>query len=417
MPKKFFTLLIIALVIFSMNAAIVFANKKGDEMKNLSDTVNNFSWEYYKTLDKTKNIFYSPYGIAAALSIIANGSTGDTQKEILSALSATSTENLNDSFKKFHENVAANYTVNIFKESNLMLVNQNFIGNGINPTFKNVLTNVYGSEIRSADFNGNLEGEKEKISAWVDESTNHFIPKYQSSVTADTIVDILNVVYFKGEWEDKFEAAYTDKSDFTDINGNKSGVDMMSKTFDEKIPYYEDEKYKAVALPYKKNDSDVTAAMYIILPRDDEALNIAESWGNESVDYRKDFLNNLDAAQIFDGEVILTLPKFEMDIKNSLKESLISMGIKCAFTNDAEFSDIIKNVQLKIDSITHQAKVKVDEQGTEAAAVTEINMIAGCAPMPKKSLEFIVDRPFIFVIRDVPSGIDLFAGAVNEIVN
>ncbi len=394
---RIFNLAILAVIILASNFAHAAA---------LADSVNNFSWKYFKTLNRAENIFYSPYSIAAALSVVANGATGETQREILAALNFDSLENLNDAFKNFRANLDKNYSgENILRDANLMLVNKNFIGNGINPSFKKTAENVYGAEIRAADFTGNLNGEKKKIAAWIDKKTNHFLPNYQSSASAATIVDLLNVIYFKGNWNFPFEKYATAEKIFTSINGETSSVPMMRQIFTRKIAYAENASCKGIALPYK----NFGAEMILILPKDANALNVAEI-------FDEDFVAQVAAAPRFNGKVDVLLPKFELDIKNNLVKDLRQIGIERAFTNSAEFYNLVQNIQLKIDNATHQAKIKVDETGTEAAAVTEISLrTTAAAPIPMQTVEFHADRPFAFVIRDVESGVDLFAGVVNEL--
>lgn len=157
--------------------------------------------------------------------------------------------------------------------------------------------------------------------------------------------------------------------------------------------------------------------MCLILPVDKNSLNVAELWNGETPSARADFLNGLKKSSAFDGEVIVSLPKFELDIENNLVENLKVMGLQKSFTDDAEFFNIINNMQLKIDDAKHRAKVKVDENGTEAAAVTEIeiNATAVFNPQPPPKVYFTADRPFLFVIRDVESNVTLFAGVVNNL--
>lgn len=378
----------------------------------LSKSVNHFNWNYFRTLDKTKNIFYSPYSIAAAFSIVANGATGQTQKEILNALSSKSIDNLNADFKTFRDFVEKNYrSGTILNQSDLILVNKDYLGSGINAKFRKIVEGNYRAELDDANFE-NPSAEVERIRNWVSKTTNAFIPNYEAAVDADTIIDILDVIYFKGRWENPFDSYKTWKSDFTNCDGSKSKVQMMSKTFDGSLAYYADEKYMAIALPYQNN----LAAMYVILPRSENDLDVAADWDAEDIYYREDFLSNLRAAPIFDGKVEVFIPKFELDVRADLNAALQEMGINRAFTDNAEFFNIVKKAQLKISQATHQAKVRVDETGTEAAAVTEITMVGvTMADTPKQTIYFRADRPFLFVIRDVQSEVSLFTGAVNKL--
>lgn len=395
---KIFKLAILAVMIFMSNIANAAA---------LSESVGSFSRAYYATLNHDENIFYSPYSLAAALSLVANGATGDTQREILNALHAENLDALNAEFKNFRSTVAKNYSgENILRDASLILVNKNFIGNGVNPDFKNSAKNIFGATIRAADFAGNLNGEKAKITAWIDRKTNHFLPNYQSSANSATVVDLLNVVYFKGAWNFPFEENATAEKNFKNRDGSTASVKMMRKTFDHEIAYAENDTFKGIEIPYKNS----AAAMYVILPKDGADLKIADAPDAEN------FVAQIAKTPEFNGEVSVWLPKFELDIKVNLVDDLKKIGIERAFSNAAEFFNLVQNVQLKIDSATHQAKIRVDESGTESAAVTEFSFrTTAAAPGYRKFAEFHADRPFFFVIRDVESGVNLFTGVVNNL--
>lgn len=377
--------------------------------RNLSTSVDEFCWKYFATLNRNENIFYSPYGINAALSILANGATGDTLKELLNALKVDNLENLNDGHKNFSAFVAKNY--DNFAEANLLLIDKKIIGRGLDKNFKRIVTAVYKSDVREANFSGDIEGEKQKISRWVSEKTKNFIPNYKSIVTADTVTDLLNVVYFKGTWAIPFKASRTSPQNFKNRDGSIKEVDMMSEVFDHEIAYLANDDFKAIKLPYNKN-----AAMYLIMPCEDNALNVAELWNDYTA--RADFLNSLSKSFAFKGEVVVRLPKFELDIENNLVENFKAMGIEKSFSDAAEFFNIVKDTSLKIGNAQHRAKIKVDEQGTEAAAVTEITILETTATPnfePPRRVYFIADRPFLFLIRDIESNVTLFAGVVNKL--
>ena len=403
----------VVIFIMSLNSLACAADKTVDikSAQKLSASVDTFGWKYFATLNHDENIFYSPYGINAALSILANGASNDTLKEILTALSADNVDFLNSGHSNFSKLIEQKYSgKNILMESNLLLIDKKFIGRGIDDNFKRIVTKDYKSDVRAANFSNDADGEKQKITRWVADKTKNFIPDYQSIVTADTITDLLNVVYFKGEWALPFNKKITDRMDFTNRDGSKVKVDMMHEVFNDKIIYRADDKFKGIVLPYSDN-----AAMYLILPVDENALNVAELWNNQPLDYRTNFIDEL--KYIYDGKVIVCLPKFELDIENSLVKNFKAMGIVKSFSNDAEYFNIVKDTKLKIGNAKHRAKVKVDEQGTEAAAITEISMVETTAvynPRPPRIVYFYAERPFLFLIRDIESKITLFTGVVNN---
>ena len=376
-------------------------------MKNL---VNYFSWNYFSKLNHNENIFYSPLGIVTALSIIANGASGNTQSNILQALRVNNIEGLNMAFENFLRDIRINYRDGKkFFPSNLITIAQDFVTAPLNAEFKNIVEGVYNSDIRSADFKNNLEIVRPKISEWIDEKTEHFITNYNSQVTIDTLMNLLTVVYFKGDWDKPFIANDTHEENFHNVDKSKCKVEMMSKKFSD-LRYFTDKNYKAVELPYKKNFGQTIVAMYLIISEKEFTL---DSWINESIDYKENFLRSLMSADF--KEVKLKMPKFNLDIENRIKEILIAMGIDKIFNEDANFSNMIYNLHLKIDEINHRAKIKIDETGTEAAAVTESIMLLAMPPQFSDVKEFYIDRPFAFVIRDINSGVDLFVGVVNNL--
>ena len=408
--KKFLTAMMI-LMSLSSGGCVNAKPIDVEPPRNLSTSVDEFCWKYFATLDRNESIFFSPYGIHAALSILANGATGDTRTEILNVLEIDNIENLNDCHKNFSAYVAKNYTS--LAESNLLLVDKKIAGRGLDKNFKKIVTDIYKSDAREADFSGNIDGEKKKITRWVADKTKNFIPNYNSIATADTLVDLLNIVYFKDKWAIPFKERNTFEENFKNRDGSLKEVSMMSNIFKESIKYYADEKFKGIELPYTSN-----AAMYLILPVDDDALNVAELWNEETFSYRADFLNGLKNSYPFDGEVVVHLPKLELESKNNLVKNFMAMGINKAFSDYAEFFNIVKDTSLKINNAQHCAKLKVDEQGTEAAAVTEITMIETTAMPNPRSIErvyFIAERPYLLLIRDIKSSVTLFAGVVNRL--
>ena len=378
--------------------------------QNLSTSVNEFCWKYFTTLKRDENILYSPYGIHAALSILANGASGDTQREILNVLGTDNLEALNDAHKNFAEFAAKNYEN--FGSFNLLLINKKISKRGLEKNFKRVVNDVYKSDVREANFSGEYDSEAKKIAAWVRDKTNGFMENYYPIVTPESMTDSLNVIYFKGKWVTPFTTDYADNK-FTYVDGTTGTLATMSNVFKNKITYLADDKFKGVELPYSAG-----AAMYLILPADDAALNVAELWNAETFSYRENFLDALSNGNAFNGEVVVRLPNdTTFEFERGLVENFKAMGIQRAFTDDAEFFNIVKDTSLKISNAKHYAKINIDKEGTEAAAVTEITMVETTATPdfePPRTVYFIADRPFIFVIRDVESKVILFAGVFNH---
>ena len=246
--------------------------------RNLSTSVNAFCWKYFATLDRKDNIVYSPYGIHTALSILANGASGDTRKEILDVLGTDDLDALNDARKTFSAAVKKNYRgEKVLGEFNLMLINEKIFNRGLDENFKRVATDVYESEVRKADFAGNFNAERQKISRWVADKTGGFVTNYYPTSSPNAQADIFNLVYFKGKWAVPFKAENTREGNFNNLDGSRGQVPMMNNVFKDAIAYRADDKFKGIALPYGAG-----AAMYLILPADNNALNVAEMWNARS---------------------------------------------------------------------------------------------------------------------------------------
>ena len=378
----------------------------------LSKSVNAFCWKYFATLDRNDNIVYSPYGIHTALSILANGASGDTRKEILAVLGTDDLERLNDARKTFSAAVKKNYRgEQILGEYNLMLINEKIFNRGLDENFKRVATDVYESEVRKADFAGNFNAERQKISRWVADKTGGFVTNYYPTSSPNAQADIFNLVYFKGKWAVPFKAENTREGNFNNLDGSRGQVPMMNNVFKDAIAYRADDKFKGIALPYGAG-----AAMYLILPADNNALNVAEMWNAQTFSYRENFLDGLKKSPAFDGEVVVRMPNSVFEFEDNIIEKFWNLGIRRAFTDNAEFN-IVKDTPLKISSAESYTKIDISEEGTKAAAVAEITLVGATAipnSQPPRRVYFVADRPFLFVIRDVESGVILFAGTVNR---
>ena len=381
------------------------------QSRTLSTGVNEFCWKFFGTLDRNENLIFSPYGIHAALSMLANGATGETQAEILRALEFDDIDALNGAHKNFYATVKKNYRdENVFRSTNLLPVNKKSAERGLNENFRRVVTDDYNSDVRIFDFAGDINRERQKLARFVDKKTSGLIRDYRPVVDENTQAELFNVVYFKGAWQFPFDERSTDTRDFTNRDGSTAKTFMMSATFNEKIPYFADEKFCGIKLPYTSG-----AAMFVIMPVDENSLQAAELWSDETTAYRENFLDALNKSPAFDGKVSVRLPKIMFDLENFIVRNLAALGIKKSFTNDEQFPNIVDGTQLKIGGANHRAAIVVGEQGTQAAAVTEIPMLIDIAsPEPPEVVHFHADRPYVFVIRDVESNVTLFVGAVNE---
>jgi len=265
--------------------------------------------------------------------------------------------------------------------------------------FLDVLAENYGAGLRLLDFVKAPEESRITINDWVSDQTEGRIEDLipQGEIDALTRLVLANAIYFNAAWLNPFEEERTQDGPFYLLDGGQVTVPMMRQT--ELFGYAEGEGYQAVELPYDGSE----LSMVILLPRPGEfeafegSLNAARA----------------DAVlkELAHKQVALTLPKFEFESGFRLVEALAAMGMPVAFSDDADFSGMTGNLDLFISAVIHKAFVSVDEAGTEAAAATAVVMEMKAA-RPTEPVEVTVDRPFVFLIRDIQSGAILFVGRV-----
>jgi serpin B len=240
----------------------------------------------------------------------------------------------------------------------------------------------------------------EIINNWVNQSTNGKIEKILDSIPPDAVMYLINAIYFNGIWKYEFDKEETKVDEFNLLNGEKIDIDMMVQTND--FNYYKNEDLQAIELPY----GDGNFSMVILLPNEDSDIN--------------EFANGIDEEKLnswLSGLTLqkgtLWLPKFKIEYESELKEYLITMGMGKAFSAGADFSNMYKGPsKLSISRVFHKTFVEVDEEGTEAAAVTLVEIIRTTGVGGDSGFLVKVNRPFIFLIREKTSNCILFMGKI-----
>jgi serpin B len=270
-------------------------------------------------------------------------------------------------------------------------------------TFTDTLRKYYGSGVYTRPFDSTTMDE---VNSWVDRETRGKINKILDQIDSDNVMFLINAMYFKGGWVDKFDESATHTSNFNTADGSAEGsivkVDMMSNN--GSFYYYGDDKVQIARLPYGRDK----IAMYVFLPvKGNTLVSLMAGLNEEKV--------NAYFPKLSRTELGLQLPKLKLEYgKVDLKGALTNLGMGIAFdSNSADFGRIadVKPERLYIAFIDHKAVVEVNEKGTEAAAVTNVGISVTSMPM---RTPFIVDRPYMFVIRDDRSGTILFAGLISN---
>lgn len=316
-----------------------------------------------------KNICLSPLSIFQVLGLTANGAVGNTLDEMVSTLEASSLENVNGINLKLIQIIKQFETVEL--------------ANGVMTIFDPIKSFSKMCDKYEAPIEKLISVNQ--VNEWCSEKTHGKITNILDELDPNTVMLLLNAVYFRADWEYPFNPDKTYTGSFvnpTEKDGKK--VQMMTQT--EMFNYYEDKNVQAIELPYK-NDS-MTAV--VILPNKEVDMN---KYVN-SLSLNDDFVNGM--LDKMSGKMVrINLPRFEIEFFSKLKPILIRMGMVDAF-NNADFSGINGYGGLYIDDVIHKTFLNVDEFGSEAAAVTIVDMRKS-APIPE--VEMDVTRPFIFILR------------------
>ena len=381
-----------------------------EEMELLRNGVNIFAYNLYERLDGEENVFFSPYSLCSALSLLNLGAGTETKEELEILLGITDVAAWNNAMRAYLETQWQDDTFVLTANSIWMREGKEW-AEGIEADFLNPAKDFYKSELYEADFLGDPEGTLERINRWANDNTEGMIPEVLRVLPPSAAMILMNAVYFEGKWEKPFMEEDTYKKIFAGTAGERE-VEMMCQ-YGEYYAYVEADAIagcgiRGIALPYQ----DSPLVMKIFLP--DGRGDIASLFGALSIEEKEALLNSLDSA---DKKEIarLEIPKFTMEQEiRGLNAILQKMGMKTAFDEEsADFDKIAAD--LYISEVLHKAKIEVDEQGTKAAAVTTIITNDTAARIEEEPIVFVADQPFVYVIQDTRTGMILFMGRVDNL--
>lgn len=383
------------------------------EQKQFATDNNRFTLNFLKTVNEAdrrgKSFIYSPLSITYVLGMVNDAATGETERELEQTLGfhEGGIQAVNDYCKNLIDNlpkVDEKVTLDI---ANALFVNKN--KTTLKTQFQQDMQTYYDAKAEALDFKS--PATLDHINNWCKEKTNGMIPTILDEVKPDVVTYLLNAIYFKADWASKFETKNTKTETFT-TNKGKTQLPMMHQNV--LISYLKNDTYSAVIIPYGSGLWNMT----VLLPEEgkttDDVINeVTNSY----------ILNNpgwCDAGgNTFQGyEVDLKLPRFETasdtDEAGGLIALMKEMGIHLAFDTDfAEIPNMCEKESVYISMMRQKAKVKVNEEGSEAAAVTiaGANLSTAVCPTPSyPKTEFHANRPFVYVIREASSGVILFVG-------
>jgi serpin B len=350
------------------------------------------------------NQFVSPYSVVSAFALLYPGARGQTAAEMAStfgfdanvAAQVSATRALRDA-------LAAQTGGSEFTTANAAWVERTM---ALRAEYARTIRDDLGATIEAVPFIANQPAALRTINAWAARETRDRIPEILTEPDASRRLVLTNAVYFKGKWQQQFSANATSDGDFFAESGATQRARLMHKTM--RTPYYEGEGFQATEFIY--DEGAFSLAVFLPRARDGLAAFERQLMGN-TLDR---WLTDLDGAER--ARLAVTLPKVEMRTDYDLVPQLRALGLRLAFMDSADFSGVTEQERLAVSAVIHKTFLAIDEEGTEAAAVTAIDMRATAMPIQEPPpIEFKADHPFFIVLRHKPTGVKLFMGRVAEI--
>lgn len=361
---------------------------------------NEFAFDIFgkviETAEAAQNVMISPLSISYALSMTINGAAGETRDAMQEALriNGIDQETLNKSYKAL-----TSALLNIDKRVLISIANSVWTEDDfeVKKAFIDVLTSYYDAESKAFDIGD--PSAPGLMNSWIEDKTNGLIREMIDQLPDNTVMLLINAIYFKGQWKLQFDESKTVDETFFLAGNSQVTVPMMKQKKDFKV--FEGNGFKIAEFPYGQGNY----VMDVILPDDKEGLNSTIALIN-SPDYE------LWVNQMTEQEIEVSFPRFKYGFKRTLKDILSDMGMGIAFTEYADFSNISEQFDLLLNDVAHQTFIETNEEGTEAAAATVVTV--GTTSMPPPPLEFRMDHPFLYIIRETSTNSILFMGRVSD---
>ncbi len=403
--KNWKTLIIILLLITactpkepSENIAKPIALENG--MDTRIDEENAFAFSFLQESllhSDDDNLFISPLSVSIAMGMTWNGANGETKTQIKEALKH---QGLSDDQINRYYQIILNNLPNLDKKTKLYIANSIWYKKDfpIIQQFLDKNSTYFNAKVQGLDFS--KPESVDIINNWCAQKTNNLIKKPLDKIADNSIAFLINAIYFKGLWKNKFNPKDTHDATFFAEDNSTSTVDMMRQT--DSFDYAEDDDAQYIDLPYGNG----AFSMLIVLPKQGKKI--------------KDIVPNMTAtkwnniiASLNKQSITIFLPRFKIGNKLELKPVLEGLGITNAFSpDDADFSGISTQAKLFVQRVIHQTYCEVNEEGTEAAAVTIVDIGITSAPIVK---EFVANKPFIFIVREKSTGIIVFTGKIGKL--
>ena len=369
-----------------------------DEEKVYAEAGNDFAFRFLQQIDACEkgNWFVSPVSLQYLLGLVLDGAEGVTADEICRTLGypAGQSEAVDAYCRKMLTELPR-----LDKKTKLTLANAIFFNNKmeIKVPYKKRVEKFYDAEVLSLDFY-QKQASLRTINGWCNRQTNGLIPAVLDDVSPDMFAYLLNALYFKGTWMYPFNKRSTQDRTFTLESGEQKEIPMMMK--ERKYGYGENDVFQRVILPYGNG----SYSMIVLLPK--KGHTVADVIADVNGENWKEIYSRWNYSTL----VNVWLPPFESKYHIKLNDILCAMGMPRSFCPKAEFKPMSDDA-LWLSFVQQDAVIKVDEEGTEAAAVTSAGMVGATAiAEPPRIIMFHCDHPFLYLITENSTGTVLFAG-------
>lgn len=362
-----------------------------------------FAVGLYRELARTPgNTFVSPYSVSSAFALLYPGARGATATQIALTLGFDANPaNAATHARAFANTLADNTGGSVFTAANAAWVERAL---SLNPAYADTISDTLGGTIEPVDFSGDQAQAIARINSWAAENTNNRIPVIISQPQDGRVLVLTNAVYFNGKWTRQFNANATRDGVFHTEGGDAPAKLMRQVSY---ARYFEGDGFQAAEFDYDEG----AFALAVFLPRENSSLDRFER--NLDGARLRGWLGRL--AEAAPSRLDITLPKIELRTDYDLTPQLIALGIEDAFSTRADLSGILTQpLPLMVSSVIHKTFLKVDEEGTEAAAVTAIDVVVTSAGPSREPppIEFKADRPFFIALHHKPTGALVFLGRI-----
>ncbi|XP_035846045.1 serpin-ZX-like isoform X2 [Helianthus annuus] len=361
------------------------------------------------------NVVFSPLSIQTLLSLLAAGSKDQTLDQLLTFLKADTTDNLKSLYSQLVSSILADGSPTggpKLSFANAVWVHKTLT---LKPSFKQVVDTVYKGVCEQADFKEAVEVARE-VNSWAKKETNGLIKEVitakegKNGVKNGTMIILANAIYFKGTWSQQFNTSLTKERDFHLLNGNKVKVPFMTSSKNQFVREYDG--FKVLGLPYAQGQDKRNFTMYCYLSDAKDGLPSLVKKMSSTSDF---FERHTPRVKEKVGEFFI--PKFKIEFGFKASGMLKELGLVLPFGVGHHVTEMVDSpvgTGLYVPEIHQTSVVEVNEEGTEAAAVSFGEMAFGCAATVPKVVDFVADHPFLFVIREDVTGVVLFMGQVID---